>query len=361
MRRKLLVFAGIVGLLAAVGGWQRDWIVGWWHVRQLAAADGPGREEAVARVLSVDDPSGWLLRHLADADPRAAANLQAGLVALAHEWTADDPRGRRLAEQLPRRFETCGRNGKPALLLAAAALLRGEKTPSAETSQALGDLLMAAKPDPALASPALRLAASLAERSPPGQWLDALREMARSGLGSAEPEGRVAAIHLVLREPLRKQDDLLRQIVPLVRDADAAVRKAAVVALGAQPNLLGEDDLLPLLHDPDAEVQVVTELALRSRGLDDDHLQLARWISDQRPQARMQVLHHLRRTADLEPGVWLRRLMADPTPAVRAAAVRASSDQLSPELADQLRELSRHDSSPTVRELAGYYLKERPR
>jgi hypothetical protein len=96
-------------------------------------------------------------------------------------------------------------------------------------------------------------------------------------------------------------------------------------------------------------------IALNSRGLPDSHLHLARLISDPRPSARLQVLHHLRGDTDLEPGVWLRRLSQDPAPAVRAAAVRAAAAQTRADLRDRLRAMAKDDPSPTVRELASHY------
>jgi HEAT repeat protein len=357
MQKKLLAVTAFLGLAMGLGLWQREALLGWWHVRQLATADEVTRDDAVARLLVLRDPSAWILGQLADADERAAANLQAGLVAVAREWGAGDPRGQRLAENLHDRFGAMPAAGKVASLRAASALLSAKATPSADVVRNLGDLLTSAQQDPNLTAPTLALAADLAERIPPGQWLDTFRDMALRGLKSTDAEARVAAIQLILREPLRKQEDLLRKIVPLLRDNDAVVRKGAVLALSPRTQLMGEDDLLPLLHDPDSEVQMVAELTLRSRGLGDSHLELARLVSDQRPQARLQVLHYLHRTGDLDANIWLRRLMADPSPAVRAAAVRASSKQPA-DFADRLRELSRQDPSPTVRQLAGIYLQD---
>ncbi|MFO0866982.1 MAG: HEAT repeat domain-containing protein [Gemmataceae bacterium] len=357
MQKKLLALTAFLGLAMGLGLWQRDALLGWWHVRQLAATDEAGRDDIVARLLVLHDPSGWVLDQLRSADDRTATNLQAGLVALAREWGVGDARGQQLASQLQRRFDSMPSAGKAASLRAASALLSGKAAPSADVVQSLSELLSAAERDSALTTPTLALAGEMADRIPPGQCLDMFRDLALRGLKSSEADARVAAIHLVLREPIRKQDDLIRKLVPLLKDSDAMVRKGAVLALSPRPQLMGEDDLLPLLHDTDAEVQMVAELALRSRGLDDAHIELARLVSDQRPQARLQVLHYLHRTGDLDANIWLRRLMADPAPAVRAAAVRASSKQAG-DFADRLRELSRQDPSPTVRQLASIYLQE---
>jgi hypothetical protein len=112
---------------------------------------------------------------------------------------------------------------------------------------------------------------------------------------------------------------------------------------------------LPLLHDPDAEVRRLCELALRGRGLQDSHVMLARLISDANPVVRLQVLHQLRGARDVDAGVWLRRLSQDPSAAVRAAAIRAAAEQQT-DLGNRLVEMQREDASATVRELAAHYI-----
>ncbi len=134
------------------------------------------------------------------------------------------------------------------------------------------------------------------------------------------------------------------------------MRKNALLALGSAPAVLSDEDLLPLLHDPDDEVQNLCELALRSRGLQENHILLARYISDARPAARLRVVELLRETHDLEPGVWLRRLCQDPAPAVRAAAIRAAVSQSQVDMRACLTDMAEEDPSLTVRQLAAHYL-----
>src|SRR5207249_14769 len=140
---------------------------------------------------------------------------------------------------------------------------------------------------------ALQLAVALVERVPHGQWLEVCRALALSGLAAPEAATRVAAIQLVLRPPLRQENDVLARVVPLLKDSTAMVRKTALVALGPARELTSDDELLPLLHDPDEDVQNLCILALRSRGLQENHILLARLISDERPSARLKVLEHL--------------------------------------------------------------------
>src|SRR5262249_7899356 len=112
----------------------------------------------------------------------------------------------------------------------------------------------------------------------------------------------------------------------------------------------------PLLHDADAEVQRTCEMVLISRGLDEKHIPVARAISHPAPTGRLAVFQLLRRSADLDRAVWLRRLSQDPAAAVRAAAVRAVIQQQQFDLRDRLAEMAEPDPSPTVRDLAVHYL-----
>src|SRR5262249_55522040 len=160
------------------------------------------------------------------------------------------------------------------------------------------------------------------------------------------------AIHLASQPGV----ELLEAIVPLLRDPSADVRHAALLAVGSTPEVIATDDLLHWLHDPDARVRRVCETALRGRGLSDGHIKLGRLLTDGQAQTRLQVLDHLRRTAELEPGFCRRRLSHDPAAAVRAAAVRAAAEFPLVNLTDRMEQIAQNDPSPTVRQLARYYL-----
>src|SRR5205085_1417917 len=140
---------------------------------------------------------------------------------------------------------------------------------------------MAAKGE-VLGVPTLRVAAALLEQAPQ-QWLEPCRTLTLTGLGAADAVTRVAAIQLALRQPLRQDLEVLAKVVPLLKDDAAQVRKTALLALGPAREVVRDDDLLPLLHDRDDEVQNLCELALRGRGLPENHIVLARLISDDKP------------------------------------------------------------------------------
>jgi hypothetical protein len=58
----------------------------------------------------------------------------------------------------------------------------------------------------------------------------------------------------------------------------------------------------------------------------------------------------------LDPGLWLRRLSHDPSPSVRVAAMRAMTQQNFVDLSDRIDQMARTDPSPTVCQLAQFYL-----
>jgi HEAT repeat protein len=170
---------------------------------------------------------------------------------------------------------------------------------------------------------------------------------------------RVAALQLLMRGPMRGNKHLIDKAIPLLRDPQETVRRAVLVVLATENEQVREEDFLHLLHDEDAEVQYLCEMALRKRGLTDADITLARLISDENPSRRMLVLHHFRHMSELNLNEWLRRLSVDPSPAVRAAAVRAVGENLQVDLSPRLREMAERDPSETVRQNAQYYLQQR--
>jgi hypothetical protein len=363
-RKKLVVTLVIAGLLGATAWRQRKPFLASHYVARLSQAEDADRESWVAEVVALDEAAvPALLAALASGDKKTCANLESALVGLARNWGAEDPRSQALLEQVAVRFESLPVFAKNAALQIPVVILR--KTPeknkaSPAVTRLAGELLTAATKAEGLRVAALHLAGAVVERVPHGQWLDVCRGLALQGLAAADVQTRAAAVQLVLRAPLRQENDLVTKVVPLLKDSAALVRKSALVVLGPARELVSDDDLLPLLHDPDDEVQNLCELALRGRGLQENHILLARLISDERPGARLEVLHHLREATDLEPGVWLRRLCQDPAPAVRAAAVRAAVSQSRVDLRSCLDEMAQQDPSPTVRQLAGHYLRRSP-
>jgi hypothetical protein len=150
---------------------------------------------------------------------------------------------------------------------------------------------------------------------------------------------------------------LIEPVMALLGDPDVEVRRAAMLAARAAPEaVIKTETLLRWLHDPDEDVRRLCEAVLRGRNLSEEHLKLGRLLTDARPAVRLQVLNYLHSDSDLEPGVWLRLLSIDPEPAVRVAAVRAAVSDGRVDLGDRLEQMVQTDPSPTVCQLARYYL-----
>jgi hypothetical protein len=137
------------------------------------------------------------------------------------------------------------------------------------------------------------------------------------------------------------------------------VRTAALLALGSARDILGEEEMLFLLHDPDARVQRLCEAALQSRGLNDGQILLGRLISDPRPEERLRIVLQLPQVDGVEPGIWLNKLSQDPADAVRAAAVRLAASLPGVNFTGRLAQMADNDPSETVRQLARFYLLRR--
>lgn len=364
-QKKLLLTIGTVVLLAGVGWWLRTPVLTYYALRDVALVDDDSREAWVNRVVALD----WavvpgLLDRLHTKNPTVCGNVEAGLVALIHHWGPEDARALALADEVHRRFGDWTPLGQITGLQVMAAILNhdGPATWPAALMRTAGDLLHASRDRPELRGSALFLAAALLDRAAPGQWLDIARIHAEQGLCDRFPRTRLAAIQLVMRSPLQSEPALLAKVVPMLRDDSAAIRRAALVALAPARDLVSEDELLPLLHDSSMEIQQLCDAALRSRGLSDVQLALARDISDENPRARLRVIDRIGRARDLDnPAAWLRRLSQDTCSAVRAAAIRAAAQHPQVDLSDRLREMIEQDPSETVRQNAQHFLSQRSR
>ena len=190
--------------------------------------------------------------------------------------------------------------------------------------------------------------------------LPVAREIARAGIHSPCPDARLHAVRLCLAPGV----GLLDQLVGLLRDDSPVVRRAAVLALGSAEQIIGEDGLLVGLNDTDGEVRRLTRIALEGRGMKSEHIELGRLLTHPRAGERLHVLDHVHDAirspnsaeVDIDPGLWLRRLSHDPSPAVRVAALRLMCGQNLVDLSDRIDQMARTDDSPTVCQLAQFYL-----
>jgi hypothetical protein len=362
--KKWLLTIGMVFVLAGLAWSQRTAILSWYYLRELGGIDEASREAWVGRVASLD----WatvpgLLKQLTTQDPTICNNIEGALVALTRRWGPEDPRTHALAEELREGFANWSPLGKISGLHVMTAMLsqEGAKTWPLAVTRTAGELLDNCRDRPELRGSALVLAGALLDRVPQGPWLDTSRILAEKGLADRFPRIRLLAIQVLMRSPLHLENALLAKVVPMLRDDSPAIRRAALVALAPAREIVSEDDLLPLLHDADFELQQLCEAALRSRGLGDEHIEMARDISDASPAARLRVIERIGRARDLDnPSAWLRRLSQDSCSAVRAAAIRAAAQHPRVDIGDRLREMALQDPSETVRQNAQYFLNQGP-
>ncbi len=355
----------ILALCAVIVGFlwtQKEWALSWYYVRQLSYAYPENRDGWAKRAVSLDEhvlPR--LLQQLHSPDALICDNMQHTLCMLAKKWGTVDPRSQRLVERMHERFEQFSLPGQEKALLFLTKLLQQEalKPLPPAITQNVFEITLVADAKKELKPSALFLAAELVDCVAPGQWVSELRGMAEQGMTEKWPNTRIAALHLIKRAPMRHERSLLVKAIPLLTDTMPIVRRAALLALAPEVDVVREEHFLPLLHDDDIETQYLCEMALRRRNLTDDDIRLARLISHKDPAMRMTILRHLPAMSDLNLAEWLRQLSNDRESAVRAAAVRAAGDFVNVDLSDRLREMAEHDPSETVRQNARHYLQHR--
>jgi hypothetical protein len=359
--RKFLLVAIIVALLGGgVIAWrERAPLLSWFYVRNLARASESNRERWLGRVANLGEAAvPDLLDCLARPESSVCANARAALERLAQSWGAGDARTAHLVLRLSREFSRFSSAGQKQALDLTAGWFAEPSHPSGDLLSACVQLLGATAEvsDEEVQSSALQLCGLLLDQPADAEALQAeklLQPLIAAALHSRRADNRLLAIPLTLRPGMT---DLLEQVAGLLGDESPAVRRAAMLAVAGAREAIHDDQLLPCLHDADPEVRRLCEQALLARGLRREYLDLGRLLTDPRPAMRLQVLDRLRNSTELDTGLWLRRLSHDVSPAVRVAAMRVMAQQTLVDLSDRIDQMAQDDSSPTVRQLAGYYL-----
>jgi HEAT repeat protein len=206
---------------------------------------------------------------------------------------------------------------------------------------------------------ALLLAVRLADQARPAseQFLKTCGFLVIAGLNDGRSGCRADAVRLAASPSVNQ----LAKIPPLVlgatADSSPDVRRTALLLIAQREDLSPTDELLPLLHDNSFEVREICVKTLRSRGLSPAQIRLATWMTDSQASVRAQVPSRVLTIPDVDSQLWLDRLSRDPSPAVRAAVLRTMAEANDIRLATRMREIAADDPSPTIRELAEYYLR----
>jgi hypothetical protein len=361
--RKLVVRLVVLGLLAAGGAavWvERTPLLVWCYIHQLSHASDGDRAAWADRVAGLGDAAvPTLVDCLKQPDAAVCDNARAGLEKLTGPWAADEPRTAALVRTFAAEYPRLSPAGRKAALETAAGWFVPVGAPPEELTAAAVALVRAATPasEGDAHGPALDLCAAMLDRAESGdELLAAAKELVHVCLGAELPADRLRAVRLAVHPGVDAAD----QVVALLNDPAAEVRRAAVLAVGPASSGVLDDSLLPSLHDADAEVRRLAEEALRrDRRFSADQLQVSRLLTHPDPLQRLNVLDYLRPGAGLEPGLWLRRLSHDPSPSVRLAAVRVMSQQEVVDLGDRIDQMADADPSPTVSQAARRYQKWR--
>jgi hypothetical protein len=355
-RRKFLV--GLAVVLALAGGvvWvERAPLLAWFYLQRLAAADEANREAWVGRVAGLGESAvPGLLELLGKPAPAPCRNARAALEKLADGWGLDDPRTAELAQRMGREFAHLSPAGQQQVLTLASGWYAARGNAPVALMPPAARLLgeAAAAEDAEVHAAALDLCARVLGQPEHAEAVRPAQDLIRAGLRSPSSANRLSAVRLALYPGM----DVLEQVVALLGDPEVEVRRAALLTVGPARDAVPDECLLPSLHDPDPEVRRLCEVALGGRGLRPEYLELGRLLTHSKPATRLQVLDRLHRSPELDPGLWLRRLSHDASPAVRVAAMRAMTQQDGPDLSDRIDQMARSDPSPTVCQLARYYL-----
>lgn len=352
----VLFLLGIVSL-----GWlERASLLSWYNVYQLIRASDTNRESRAQAVASLGEAAlPGLCKTLKSSDPNVCANCCAGLSALiGMEGGIYGDRTPQILNDLARSLPHWSIEGQHQVLRMITDLYPSNPPPPTQELLLANARLLtvcAGLNTDQVQDVALHLCSILIKEPHPAEVLGPGRDLIRNYLQSSNPQIRRRAIQAAMDPGL----DLLEVVAHLLNDPVPEVRQAVLLVVGPPPanRVVSDESLLPALRDPDAEVRRLCEQALRSRGLGREHLKLAKLLNAPDPIERLKVLDLLRYNQDLDPGIWLRRLSHDPSPSVRAAAVRMMSLQTSVDMTDRIGEMSQSDPSPTVGYLATVLLR----
>lgn len=315
------------GLALASGGgllaWKQQDLLTAWKVHQVSQAGPQERIKLLAHLAETPDIStSWLLYSLAQTSTAEEAEiLSEGLVQVSEPLTGEalDPHIAKAAS-LFKSMEPMAQS--EALRWLAQSLSKDQSETMSERRASairrLLDLASLSEENPVQAA-ALQMAGAILKQNPNPELIGAIRQLVSLGAKSESSQVQIQAITTALNPKL----DCLTDVTVCLKSPHKEVRQAAVLALGPASESITDEVLLPCLHDEDKTIVHLTETALQARGLREDQIRLGKMMADPKPVKRLEVLDHLSATRDIDPMIWLKKMSNDPSPAVRAAAVRA--------------------------------------
>lgn len=360
-----IVLLGLGFLLLAAGGvawFQRQPLLAWYRLHQLSQADNVDGETWVDGFLELDKAGEEaLLNGLSQADQRICGNIGRVLTVMGRRLAGQDKRWSHMAARLVDGFPHYSAAGQVETLSIFQRWLHPEPSQPAVDDDIIGSAGLAltqaalVKSDGgAVHARALVIAETLLERACGADLVGDCRGLIQASLRDDNSANRLKAVQLAVHSDL----GLLEQVMALLHDPDAEVRREVMLTARLAPEtVVKTDDLLHWLHDPDQHVRRLCEAILTQRGMTREQIRLGRMLTHTSAAVRLEVLGALSESHDLEPGVWLRLLSVDKEPAVRVAAMRFASEHPQVDLSDRIDQMASGDPSPTVRDLAAKYLK----
>ncbi len=188
------------------------------------------------------------------------------------------------------------------------------------------------------------------ERNTLAAWKGSMLQLVQPHLKDAEIPSRLAAMRCLAALPI---DAAAVPALELLQDKEPFVRAETIRHFAGRSGLVPEEQLLSLCQDADSMVSRSAELALKSRGISDQQIALGRAIVSKNPQDRIAVIGKLDESRDIDPGIWLARLVEDSDASVRLKALEAiASRKVSRDLLRKIQVISEKDASDAVRKSA---------
>jgi HEAT repeat protein len=190
---------------------------------------------------------------------------------------------------------------------------------------------------------------SPSEEEAVASWKESFYAQVVEGLADPSSAPRIQAIACLGSLPI---DSKAAPALAHLTDPDVSVRLQVLSAFANRPQVLTEEAILPLLHDPIPDLQNLAARILKARGLNADLIGLGKMVTHPRAEIRASAIPLLVVRDDIDPVVWLLRLSEDADESVRLRAVEAFKGRASPDIAQRLREMAVADESSSVRAAA---------
>lgn len=172
-------------------------------------------------------------------------------------------------------------------------------------------------------------------------------------LGDSDANVRAAAVACLGYMPVAQAAE---PAVAYLEDKSGTVRKQVLVSFAKRRDVLTEDAIARHFYDAEPGIPELVEIVLKTRGLNQDQVGLARLINHPKPGMRVSVIPLLKNRSDIDPIVWLIQLSNDAEESVRLSAVEALAGRDVPEAQDRLAEMAKSDQSSAVRQKAGKFV-----